>query len=477
MWPVLKIALRGAIWRKTPNPPLVGLAVLLVWTLVLAAVRLALQFLAAVPAVDFNPYGLNALIAWLAVALAVAAFFVQPQARTTVLAAMVTFSALTEIVLTVVGMGLSRIPAVASPDAIIALVPGLAARVPEHLLRPAPAVALFLVVVVYWIGGMSAIVRSFEPGTRLRVVGKVVALWAALFVAKALIPHAPTFVGPGFDVPNANWWEWVRARQAGGADEHADADIAAANLRATQAELMRASLARVAPQRRGETDVYALALAGWSDQDVFRKELDGALAVLGRALPIEGRIVRLVNNPETVQAAPLASRRNFAAAVRALAQVMDKDEDVLLLFMTSHGAERGIALQLPGGGGAVLTPQDVKAVLDGAGIKNRVVIVSACYGGVFVPPLVGDDSIVLTAADARNTSFGCASDRDWTYFGDALFKQSLRPGTDFKQAFDRARVLIQGWERMDRIPPSNPQGHFGPALVARLEPLFQAMSR
>ena len=97
---------------------------------------------------------------------------------------------------------------------------------------------------------------------------------------------------------------------------------------------------------------------------------------------------------------------------------------------------------------------------------------SACYSGTFVPPLANDNTIVLTASDAKSTSFGCAPERDWTYFGDALFRQSMRPGRDFQRAFDNARVLIQGWELMDRARPSNPQAHFGPALVARLAPLF-----
>ena len=126
---------------------------------------------------------------------------------------------------------------------------------------------------------------------------------------------------------------------------------------------------------------------------------------------------------------------------------MDKTEDVLVLLMTSHGAANGVALQLPGKAVAVLTPQEVATVLDKEGIKNRVVIVSACYSGVFVKPLADDNSIVLTAADEKNTSFGCAPGRDWTYFGDALFNQSLQPGVDLRYAFGRARLMIAGWEQ------------------------------
>jgi len=50
----------------------------------------------------------------------------------------------------------------------------------------------------------------------------------------------------------------------------------------------------------------------------------------------------------------------------------------------------------------------------------------------------------------------------------------VRPGRDFLHAFDNARMPTQRWELMDRAPPSNPQAHFGPALVARLAPFFQS---
>ena len=80
VWSVFKLAARAAIWRTTPEPPLVGLPTLLGWTVLLAAVRVGLQYVGAGPAPHFNPYGLNAAVAWLALELAVAAFFVGPAA-------------------------------------------------------------------------------------------------------------------------------------------------------------------------------------------------------------------------------------------------------------------------------------------------------------------------------------------------------------------------------------------------------------
>jgi hypothetical protein len=243
---------------------------------------------------------------------------------------------------------------------------------------------------------------------------------------------------------------------------------------AHQRALLKAAIGRLVPQRRGETDLYTIGVAGWADEDVFIKELDGTMAALDNVLPIDGRVVRLSNHAETAKTIPLATRGNIAAAVRAVGQVMNKDEDVLLLFMTSHGTRVGFGLKLPGRAPIEFAPPELANILDGAGIRNRVVIISACYSGIFVPPLANDNTIVITAADANNPSFGCAPGREWTYFGDAFFNRTLRPGMDLNAAFSRARIMISGWELLDNLRPSNPQGHFGPAVVEKLAPLFAA---
>jgi hypothetical protein len=240
-----------------------------------------------------------------------------------------------------------------------------------------------------------------------------------------------------------------------------------------QSALLQAAVARLAPQQPGRTDIYAVGIAGWTSLDVFVSEIDGAFAAISRILPIQDHTLRLLNNGRTLKSAPLATRDNLVAAIHAVGQVMDKDEDVLLLVMSSHGSPQGFGLQLPGGSVQTVQPYELKALLDSEGVKNRVVIVSACYSGIFVPPLANDDTMVLTAADAVSSSFGCAAQREWTYFGDAFFRHGLQSGADFAQAFDHARSLIRGWESLDHLPPSNPQAYFGPALVAKLDPLFR----
>jgi hypothetical protein len=246
-----------------------------------------------------------------------------------------------------------------------------------------------------------------------------------------------------------------------------------ARLEQRQPALLQAEAAALAPHRKGETDIYAIGIAGWATLDVFAKEVDGGLTAISRVLPIKDRMIRLINHPATAAYVPLATLHNFQAAVHDVGKAMDKESDVLVLFVTSHGDRKGVALQLPNQV-IDLRPQDVAAAFAREGIKNRVVIVSACFSGIFVPPLQNANTIVLTAADATHTSFGCAPERDWTYFGDAFFRQSLQPGTDFQDSFHHAKILIEGWELMDRAVPSNPQGFFGPALVAKLAPFFRS---
>ena len=463
MWGVVKLAMRAVIWRRTFDPPLVGLRSLLAFAVLVAAVRAGLQLVEAGALQDFNPYGLNAVIAWIALELAIAAMFVRPAARTTALAAMFILSVIADIVMTAMSVG--------APLAM------QAAGQPALINNAVVTSAIYILLFVWWIGAMTCIVGSLEQQSGWRVVGRIAGLWLALFAANVAMPHTPVFVPPDFDPRNANWWETVyAAHRAEGKPRTGLSSGQIVQIDKTQPRLLEDQFARLAPSRKGETEIYTLAVAGWADQDVFIKEIDGALEAIGSVLPIKGRTVRLINRRDTVDTIPLANFRNFSAAVHAIGDVMDRDNDVFVLVMTSHGEQTGFALQLPGGT-AELTPQQVAAALDGEGIKNRVVIVSACFSGIFVPPLANDNTIVITAADAKHTSFGCAPERDWTYFGDAFFHQSLHPGADFENAFEHARVLIHGWEMMDRATPSNPQGSFGRALAAKLAPFFATNPR
>src|SRR3954454_6688801 len=160
VWSVFKFAARAAIWRPTPNPPLVGLSTLVGWTLVLALVRGGIQLLDAIPSPVFNPYGINALIAWLVIAIAVAAFFVRPGARMTFLSAMVALSVLTEVVLSAIRLGLALVLPPAPIGLVLSLFPALSAHGLTDWAEGAISISFFLAPLLSWIGGMFAIIRG-----------------------------------------------------------------------------------------------------------------------------------------------------------------------------------------------------------------------------------------------------------------------------------------------------------------------------
>jgi hypothetical protein len=290
------------------------------------------------------------------------------------------------------------------------------------------------------------------------------------------LPAYPTFIGGDFRLSSYNVWEWGRAKFSKSSDvELPPVDVAAVEL--SQPHLLEAELKKLLPERKGTTDIYAIGIAGWSAQDVFIKEMNGGLAALNRSLDTDRGAIRLVNHRNTLETLPVANRTNFAAAVRAVAGTMNKDEDVLVVFITSHGGPTGVALELGDAVFAVLGPDHVASVLDREGIRNRVIIVSACYSGVFVKSLASPDSIVLTAADENSTSFGCSNEREWTYFGDAFFNQSLAAGVSLEAAFEGAKAKISQWEARDDVPTSSPQGHFGAAISEKLAAKLKRGSR
>lgn len=263
MWSVLKLASRAAIWRTTSNPRLVGLPSLLMWMIGIAALRIAFQFVAAGPGGGFNPYGLNAVVAWLALEVAVAALFVPPGARTTALAAMFALSIAAELAMNAVKIAAASVMPLAVADAL-------------WRDRGTP-LAIFAVVSVWWIGAMVAVLRSFAPQPRFPVLGRVATLWLALVAVSALIPHAPVFVAADFDIRAANLWESLHARLQASPEARDEA----AHFEQSQHALLQAEVARLAPPTKGATNVYAMGVAGWADQDVFLKELDGGLAAIG----------------------------------------------------------------------------------------------------------------------------------------------------------------------------------------------------
>lgn len=168
------------------------------------------------------------------------------------------------------------------------------------------------------------------------------------------------------------------------------------------------------PEAAGELPaLYVVGVAGDATEDVFRNEARFLVDQVAPRLGAGARALALVNHADALDApgALLATPATLGHALATIGAHMRRDRDVLLLYLTMHGTpEHELWLQLPGGED-VITPAALRGALDAAGIVHRVVVVSACYSGGFVPALRGPDTLVLTAARRDRTSFGCATTR------------------------------------------------------------------
>ncbi|HXF55121.1 MAG TPA: C13 family peptidase [Hyphomicrobiaceae bacterium] len=241
-----------------------------------------------------------------------------------------------------------------------------------------------------------------------------------------------------------------------------------------QPELVSRTLAEIDTARADRTQLYFVGFAGYGAEAVFKREVLAVRELFDERFGTKGRSVVLVNHASTVEEIPLANLTNLDRILQHLGGLLDKQRDVLFLFLTSHGTKGVFAVDMPGFGFNNLTPQRLKAMLDGSGIKNRVVVISACRSGSFIPALADANTLVITAAHAERTSFGCEDRRQWTYFGDAFFNHALREEASFTKAFERAKRLIRQWERKERLTPSLPQVAGGAALKASLEAVASA---
>jgi hypothetical protein len=148
---------------------------------------------------------------------------------------------------------------------------------------------------------------------------------------------------------------------------------------------------------------------------------------------------------------------------------MDLDEDVLVLMITSHGSrEEGVAVTNGDLPLESLEPAVLARALQDSGIKWRVVIVSACYAGIFVEPLKNPYTLIITAADARHSSFGCDDEGDLTWFGEAFLQDSLPHAPSLEAAFSNTRALIRERESEEGLRHSRPQIYVGKLISTKL---------
>ena len=244
-----------------------------------------------------------------------------------------------------------------------------------------------------------------------------------------------------------------------------------------QADLLGDAVEQIKHGRPGVDDLYFVGFAPYASQDVFLKETLSIGKLLDERFDTAGRSISLISHPSVADKYPIATLTSLRYALQEVGEHIDPEEDVVLLHLTTHGSETHelsvefYPLQLPG-----IRPEDLRAALDDAGIKWRIVVISACYSGGFIEALKDARTLVVTASDATHTSFGCGNDFDFTYFSKAYYDEALRKTRSFEQAFMLAKESVRQREQKEGLQASNPQIYLGEAMKEKLAKLEKRLS-
>jgi len=305
--------------------------------------------------------------------------------------------------------------------------------------------------------------------------------WRA--VAIALTPRQPRFwlrslAGAALlvaGVPLAIWANqpWFSAMPEPAAQQaRRYANPATEDVLIKQPQLLYEALTELEDERPGVTDLYFVGFAPYSAEDVFRKDIEVAHQLFDDRFDTDGRSVVLINNPGTMLDTPFATVSNLRATLSEIGDIINPDEDVVMVYLSSHGTrDHKLSIEFPPLQLDSLPPETLKQLLDDAGIKWRIIVVSACYSGGFIDPLKDDHTLIMTASAANRTSFGCGTESDATYFGDALFQHALRFEDSFVKAFEQAKKQITERERSEKREASNPQIFVGEQMGKKLPKL------
>jgi hypothetical protein len=299
-----------------------------------------------------------------------------------------------------------------------------------------------------WVVGVRAV--AVGAGTqRPQLYHGVLAVSAMMAIALFLFPEADVWKAP-----------------EGEADA---APLADERLFHRQGELFEEALAAIRPGRAGVREHYFVGFAPDASQDVFVREMRYVRRLFDERFDTAGRSIALASSYDALEEMPIASVTSLSRALARVGAAMNADEDVLVLYISAHGdRQHRLSAWQPPLELAPLTPTALARMLQDSGIKWRVVVVSACYSGGFVEPLRDDNSIVITAAGPDRTSFGCEAGRDFTYFGQAFFRDALAGTASFIDAFEIARESVSKQEAAEGLPASLPQIAVGRSIAQML---------
>lgn len=235
---------------------------------------------------------------------------------------------------------------------------------------------------------------------------------------------------------------------------------------AAQDFMMDRALDQLEDERPGVTDLYFVGYAPDARRPGFMADVDAAQHAMDERWHTGGRSVVLLNSPLTVAERPFATITHLRQVLLEIGDIIDADDDIVMLYLTGgSGADHTLTGVNPPLELVSLSPQGLRQLLDAAGIRWRIIVVSTCHAGAWIDSLKDDDTAVIasSAADVRGND--CAGGLAPSSFGQAFFTNAMRRSDDVTQAFEAARKSLA-----DRHV-AQPVMAIGPAIAEHLKTL------
>ena len=290
------------------------------------------------------------------------------------------------------------------------------------------------------------------------------------FAADTYHGHGTLTLSDG-TVLSGEWVNGQRVRDAKGAVLPDPLELGLLN----QGTLLNKALNAVTPSTPA-VELYSLVLAGDGKQSVFKREAEYVNDMLASRFGSRGQI-SLINHRDHLMDRPMATRENLYRAAKTLAELTGP-EDLVFIYLTSHGtAEHQLVLEQPRMELADLAADELATALAPLKDRDKIIVISSCYSGGFIPALKDEKTLIMTASSADNVSFGCSEEADFTYFGNALFAEALNQTDDLQKAFKLATHAIAEREQAEGYEPSDPQLWAPKGVLAHWQRLRQQQAK
>ncbi len=198
----------------------------------------------------------------------------------------------------------------------------------------------------------------------------------------------------------------------------------------------------------------------WSENDVVD------LASKLRVTTTHYQLVPMIasNVATTGRRYPVADDVTVASLVRRTAEQAGPN-DIVFVDISTHGARKMLARKVGNQAPTALPARTLASLFAPLAGRRTIMVISACYSGSLIDDLRVPGRIIITAARADRSSFGCAPDSRHTLFGEAELRAFGQQRRSLHEIFTAITADVARMERERHYTPSEPQVSVSPDVA------------